>query len=950
MAASLKERRKMDKRDETKEQLFNKLGKLRQRVAELEISDIELLGDEEQQRHSEKKFFKALRNSSDFIVITSLDDGRYIEVNDTFLQAIGYRREEIIGRTALELNVWADPQEREKFVQILREQGAVEDFEAGYHTKSGEVGWVLMSAKLIEIAAEQCILTVSKDVTEHKQMEEEHKKQQEHLRELVEERTAELKAINEQLQREIGERNRAEEALRSSQSDLQAKNRSLKILNTIADKVYGSLDLKTVAERAVAVMMNYSQSPFVGIYALNEESRCLEALYSIGFSEEMRLRMQRLPLEGGLSGITVARKDIVTSEDIMHDDRVDLGIYKDLFKQGFRGIISIPLLFQDRVLGVINLIFKEKMPILANLGRETLLNMGKAIGLAMANARYVAQIENEIKERKKTEELLQRERETFNSTLQDAPHGVAMIDMNGRYLYINSEFTNITGYTLEDVPTGKEWFRKAYPNPKYRRGVIEAWKKNFARKIFEGEFSVVCKDGTVKEIDFRGTVLKNDRIIMTLSDITERIRTEGELQESESRYRTLFDSAADAIFVHDLKGKFHDVNSVACERYGYSKKEFLQMSTQDITTPGRKKGVSQRFEEIRKRGHFLYETVHLRRDGTIIPTEVSSQIIEYSGKPVILSIARDITERKQSEEALRQSEAWLRKLFEAIPEAVIVHDEEGNILHINDVGAKRLDWPMEELIGRNLREIVKAENAAIIPDHVRKARTNGSCSFETTYISRTGRHIVAEVNERPIELEGKNVILSVARDITERKRAERQLAHMATHDALTGLPNRVLFNDRLTLALAQAHRHQQKVAVMLLDLDRFKDINDTLGHSVGDQLLRVVSIRLKRLLRQSDTLARMGGDEFLFLVPDIARFENATEVAGKILASFREPFVVENHQLHTTASIGVTVYPSDGADADTLMKNADIAMYSAKQKGRNNYQRYISAMHIKTPQ
>ena len=934
----------MTTRDETKEQLINALAKLRQRVAELEISEKELQGAGEALRHSEKKFFKAFRASPDFIAISSLADGRYIEVSDSFLQAAGYRREEIIGRTDLELNIWADPQERDKFVQMLREQGAVHDFENGYRKKSGEVGWMLISAERIEIAAEQCILIVSKDITERKRTEAERTRDQEHLAGAVEKRTAELKAINEQLQQEITERKRAEETLRSFQSDLQAKNESLKVLNAIADKVYGSLDLQTVAERAVASMMNYSQSPCVGMFALNEESRCLESLHSIGFSEEERLRIKRLPLEGSVSGIAVARKDIVTSEDIMHDERGGPGANEDLLKQWFKGIISIPLLFQDRVLGIIHLVFKEKIPALTDLERETLMNIGKTIALAMANAQQVAQIKAEITERKKAEELLQRERETFYRTLQEAPNGVALIGKNGRYLYINAEFTNITGYTLEDIPTGKDWFRKAYPNPKYRRQLIELWKQDFARKAFDRVFSVVCKDGAVKEIEFKGTVLDDGRIIMTLSDITKRIQTEDELLESESRYRTLFDSATDAIFVHDLKGRFLDINAVACERYGYSKEEFLQISPQDITTPGRKKNALKRFEEIRTRGHVLYETVHLRRDGMPIPTEVSSQIIEYRGRPVILSIVRDITERKQAEEALRESEARLRKLFEAIPESVMVHDEEGNILHINDVGAKRLEWPMEDLIGKNLREIVKPENAALIPDHVSKARTNGSCTFETTYLSRTGRHIVAEVNERPIELEGKHAILSVARDITERKGAERQLAYMATHDALTGLPNRVLFNDRLTLALAQAHRHQQKIAVMLLDLDQFKDINDTLGHNMGDQLLRVAGKRLKQLLRKSDTLARMGGDEFLFLVPDIARIKDATEVAQKILESFREPFLVEGHELRTTASIGVTLYPDDGTDADALMKNADIAMYSAKQKGRNNYQRYTSTM------
>jgi diguanylate cyclase (GGDEF)-like protein len=155
-----------------------------------------------------------------------------------------------------------------------------------------------------------------------------------------------------------------------------------------------------------------------------------------------------------------------------------------------------------------------------------------------------------------------------------------------------------------------------------------------------------------------------------------------------------------------------------------------------------------------------------------------------------------------------------------------------------------------------------------------------------------------------------------------------------------------LFSDRLTLALAQAQRSQQKLAVLVLDLDRFKDINDTLGHSVGDQLLRVTSKRLKGLLRKSDTLARMGGDEFLLLVPGLTQRKHATEVARKILGSFQEPFLVEDHELRTTTSIGVTIYPDDGTDADTLLKNADIAMYTAKRKGRNTYQRYTTTMKI----
>jgi diguanylate cyclase (GGDEF)-like protein/PAS domain S-box-containing protein len=808
----------MKKKERLKERLLNELKELRYRIREVALPNIDPKGDKKALGDSAKNFFTSFRFGSDFIVISSLGDGRYIEVNDRFLQTVGYRREELIGHTALELNIWADPQEYDKFIQAVGEQGAVHNVEVAFRKKSGAVCRVLMSAELIEIAAEQYVLSVSMDITEKKRTEEEFAKHQEQLEALVAERTAELKAINEQLQQEITERKRAEKVLRSFQSDLQAKNKSLEILNTITDKIYGSLDVQTVAELAVAAMMNYSQAPCVGIFVLDEESQCLESRYSIGFNEEMRRGLTKVPLKGSLSGITAARKALAASDNIADDDRVEPEVKKALLKQGLHGIISVPLLFQDQVLGVINLFFKGDIPSLTDFERETLMHIGKTIGLAMANANYVAQIEAEIKERTRVEELLQRERETFYSTIQEAPNGMALIDKNGVYLYINAEFTNITGYTLEDVATDNDWFNRAYPNAKYRQKVIEIWKEDLGQKAFDRVFRVVCKEGEVKEIEFKGAVLEDGKIIITLSDITER---------------------------------------------------------------------------------------------------------------------------KQEEEVLRESETRLRKLFGAIPEAVIVHDEAGNILLINDVGAKRLEWTVEEIVGRNLSEIVASENAASISDNVREARTNGSCSFETTYISRTGRHIVAEVNERPIILEGRNVILSVARDITERKRAEQQLAYMATHDALTGLPNRVLFNDRLTLALAQAQRHQQKLAVMLLDLDRFKDINDTLGHSVGDQLLRIVSKRLKNLLRKSDTLGRMGGDEFLFLVPGITRLENATEVARKILESFQEPFVVEDHELRTTASIGVTVYPDDGADADTLLKNADIAMYNAKQKGRNNYQRYL---------
>jgi len=180
-------------------------------------------------------------------------------------------------------------------------------------------------------------------------------------------------------------------------------------------------------------------------------------------------------------------------------------------------------------------------------------------------------------------------------------------------------------------------------------------------------------------------------------------------------------------------------------------------------------------------------------------------------------------------------------------------------------------------------------------------------------------------------------------EVAKLKRTEEAIKQLAYHDSLTGLPNRRLFNDRLDVAIAYAQRNRHKLAMLLLDLDQFKDVNDTLGHSVGDKLLKAVSERLINILRKSDTVARMGGDEFMLMLPEMALGEDAAKVAAKILNAFQDPFVFEGYELRITTSIGIAIYPHDGEDSDTLVKNADIAMYCAKEQGRHKYQYYTPA-------
>ncbi|HEX9949565.1 MAG TPA: PAS domain S-box protein, partial [Thermodesulfobacteriota bacterium] len=548
---------------------------------------------------------------------------------------------------------------------------------------------------------------------------------------------------------------------------------------------------------------------------------------------------------------------------------------------------------------------------------------GKAAGVVV--------VLRDITERKRAEESLKKEREIFYSTLQEAPNGVVLIDKDGRYLYINSEFTAITGYTLNDIPTGKEWFLRAHPDPNYRELVISAWKKDVVRRALDRVFSVVCKDGTVKEIEFRGTMLKDDRTIVILTDITERKR-------AEEAYHAVVEHSLQGLHIlQDQREVF--ANSAYADMLGYTVKELLALSSKQVRNLvhsddqeiawGR---YQDRIEGKPALPHYQFRII--RKDGSVRWVETYPSRIEYQGRPALQVAMIDITERKLAEATLKNSEERYRTLVESSTDAILMLGRERNAVTCNQAFLDLFGYQKNEVEGQSIRvlhpseESYRAYGKATYP----LVERVGSLREEWDLMRKDGTIFSAEIVTSPIRsLDGTTTgYICLIRDITERKRAEEELAYMATHDSLTGLPNRTLFSDRLTMALTQGRRSKKNLAVMLLDLDYFKDVNDTLGHSMGDQLLRAVGNRLSGLLRKGDTIARIGGDEFLLLLPELLQIEYTTTLAQKILHAFREPFVFNDHQLHITTSIGIAIFPDDGDNSDTLMKNADIAMYRAK--------------------
>jgi len=294
----------------------------------------------------------------------------------------------------------------------------------------------------------------------------------------------------------------------------------------------------------------------------------------------------------------------------------------------------------------------------------------------------------------------------------------------------------------------------------------------------------------------------------------------------------------------------------------------------------------------------------------------------------------------------KNGDARFRILFEQAPEGIFLFD--GRVLiDCNEAMLKMMRCSCKgELLGRH----PSAFSPQLQPDGSlsrEKADSWMAQALQTGHLQQEWLCRRLDGEEFPVEIlltvipwEGKPILYMVWRDITERRRIEDAIRHLAYHDVLTGLPNRILFTDRMVLAIAQAKRYQKTMAVMMLDLDRFKLINDTRGHHIGDQLLQAVGNRLNRTLREEDTVARLGGDEFMILLQEIKEPESSCYVARKIVSAFAKPFLCEGEDLATSASVGIAVYPEDGDDMDTLMRHADMAMYQAKSTGRNTYCRY----------
>lgn len=404
-------------------------------------------------------------------------------------------------------------------------------------------------------------------------------------------------------------------------------------------------------------------------------------------------------------------------------------------------------------------------------------------------------------------------------------------------------------------------------------------------------------------------------------------------------YRKLFESAFDAMLVFDAETEaVLEVNASACALYGFTREELMGMHLTAISKDvqlGRQK-ITQVLEGTEA---IQLETTQFRKDGTEIHLEVCASKIIVDGRVAILTVNRDRTGRKRNEAVVQASERKYRQLFERNLAGVFRNAVDGRIIDCNEACVRILGLATrQQTVGRNAGEMYTnpSERKALMKRlEVEREITN----VEVRLRRADGREITVLENISLVDLgDGEPIVEGTMFDITERKEAEEQIAYQAYHDSLTGLPNRKLFELRLVPAISQARREGHSMAVLFADLDRFKSINDSMGHGVGDEILRQAATRMEPLIRTEDSLARVGGDEFTVMLSRISGPQDAMRVAQKLLETIAHPYHVGDHAFYLSASIGIAMFPTDGDSPESLIKNADSAMYRAKELGRNGYQ------------
>ncbi|MBK8182488.1 MAG: EAL domain-containing protein [Candidatus Competibacteraceae bacterium] len=668
------------------------------------------------------------------------------------------------------------------------------------------------------------------------------------------------------------------------------------------------------------------------------------------------------------------------------------------------GLLASLFLSISKPLQLLSQAWRQQDPVLLNTLASQPTDLGQLAQLMRDFFEQQQTLNTKIQERRETEQQLR----LFSCAIKQSANLVIITDRHGAIEYVNPKFVQITGYSATEVIGANPRIFKSGRTPPERYEHL--WRTITDGREWRGEFCNHRKDGVLYWESAAIAPVRDEagaitHFIAIKEDITGQKNIESALRASELKYRSVFATIGDALFLIDSRdGRILTANPAASKLYGYSRKELLKLKDIDLAAEPAAAAALPRTQS-----KLLTAQLHRRKDQTVFPADLWVRHFSYKGNTITVAAVRDMTIQQETERKLvrlsnlyaalsRTSAAIMRQpqpqdLFQQVCQIVaqleqmvlvaisLADPETGKLeqaaqagIAIKDSSSPILlpvsnDCNLLESAGPcgmafRLGHPVVSNDFQIDPNHLswREWAASSGVGAAAVFPLRRNDVVVGCLstfagNRGFFEEDITTLLINLAGEISfalnlfareeQREITARHIHHLATHDALTGLPNRTLLLDRLSQAIHAAHRKHHCVGVLFLDLDHFKAVNDSLGHDIGDQLLQVVTERLRGSIRQEDTLARHGGDEFILVLPDIIEPATAGRVAAHLLQALRAPFVLDGHLLNINASIGVSIYPLDSTDLMTLIRCADSAMYQAKSAGRADYVFYVSEYNIR---
>jgi diguanylate cyclase (GGDEF)-like protein/PAS domain S-box-containing protein len=541
----------------------------------------------------------------------------------------------------------------------------------------------------------------------------------------------------------------------------------------------------------------------------------------------------------------------------------------------------------------------------------------------------------------------------FSRVFHSSPDAILIVrNRDAVIIDLNQGFTRLLGYTREHAIGRTEIDLNLWVEPTARADLLRLLATQRSATDVEAWLRTASGDALAVEVSLRYIELDGELCVLCIGrDITKRLQAESAARSSEEKFSRVFSQSPDGIVILRASDLIiRDANRAFLRGSGYSAEELIGQPIHIFKPVLSDRHLEDTISLLSREGHISNREMQFRaKDGRELTALISATVTEFDDEPSLLCIIKDVSELRHAQEQLQRSEERFRGAFENAPIGILLLDTQGHIFQANRFATELLHYREQALSSTHISRLVPADERADLKEQLERLMrgTETTLRNERRMLCADGLEIWTNchiVLQQAPDGDPLYCIMQIA-DITEMKTSQRKMERLAFYDTLTELANRRLFNDRLQQAVEHCRRHKQRAALLYLDLDQFKRVNDTLGHEAGDALLREVADRLLNCVRKEDTVGRPGGDEFTILLYDVDEPGHAGQVAEKILRALQQTISLSGHQLVVTTSIGITVIPDDGMDPAALLKNADLAMYRAKEKGRNNYQFYSEELN-----